>query len=169
MRLQRLLVGLYPRRWRSRYGREMDEMLAAQPLTMRSAVDLLAGAIDARLNPQVLPAPRAAAGGEMTMTTRMFRCGAHGLSRADSWRSAAWMVGGSLVLVGVGLALQVAIGRSALSDGLLYAAFPAALMLSNECTYFKPYSRAARLTLSGGGALLIVLLMWGSVALGNRL
>jgi hypothetical protein len=43
------------------------------------------------------------------------------------------------------------------------------LMLSNECLYFKPYSRAARFTLSLGGAVFIILMMWGAVLLGNRI
>ena len=41
------LLLLYPRVWRQRYGAEMKEMLTAQRLTVRTALDLVAGAIDA--------------------------------------------------------------------------------------------------------------------------
>lgn len=96
-------------------------------------------------------------------------CNPAGLSAQDQWRSAAWMIGGSLVLVGIALALKVQMGPNALSEALTLGAFPASLMLSSECTYFKRYSPAARTTLSLGGALLIILMMWASVAIGNRI
>jgi hypothetical protein len=163
------LLRLYPRDWRRRYGGEMAAMLGDQPLTLRAATDLLAGAIDARLNSQWarVDAPAAAKGA--TMSTRFLRCTSTGVTRADEWRSAAWMIGGSLVMVLVSIGLQAVLGKNSFSESLLYAAFPAALMLSNECLYFKPYSRAARLTLSISGALFIILMMWGAVALGNRI
>ena len=165
-RVASTLLRLYPRDWRDRYGGEMAAMLGDQPMTLRAATDLLAGAIDARFNSQwtrVNPTEGA------TMSTRVLRCTPAGVSRADEWRSAAWMVGGSLVLTLVSLALRAMWRENSFSESLLYAAFPASLMLSNECLYFKPYSRAARLTLSLGGALFIILMMWGATALGNRI
>jgi hypothetical protein len=163
------LLRLYPRDWRHRYGGEMAAMLGDQPLTLRTATDLLAGAIDARLNSNWtrVNAPADAKGA--TMTTRMLRCTPVGVTRADEWRSAAWMVGGSLVLVVVSTALQAVWRDNAFSESLLYSAFPASLMLSNECLYFKPYSRAARFTLSLGGAALIILMMWVAVAVNGRI
>lgn len=53
----RTLIRLYPRAWRQRYGAEMCELLAQDRFTLRAATDLLAGAIDARLYPQQMPAP----------------------------------------------------------------------------------------------------------------
>lgn len=168
-RLVTALLWLYPRRWRLRYGDEMAAMLEAERLTPRSLTDLIAGAIDARLNPQLTAARVPAVPKGTTMTTRLFRCAPEGVSSADQWRSAGWMLGGTLALTLFGMALRLRIGPNALSEALLYSAFPAALMLSNECTWFRPYSRAARLTMSLGGALFIVLLMWGSVLLAQRL
>ena len=96
-------------------------------------------------------------------------CNPAGVSAQDQWKSAGWMVGGSLVLTLIAVLLKLQIGPNSLSEGLIYAAFPASLMLSSECTYFKRYSPAARLTMSVGGALLIIVMMWASVALGNRI
>lgn len=79
------------------------------------------------------------------------------------------MVGGSLLLVLAGILLKQQIGPNSLSEGLLYAAFPASLMLSNECTYFKRYSKPARMTMSVGGALFIIAIVWGATAIGNRI
>jgi len=52
----RRLVALYPPDWRSRYGDEMEALLAARPPTIRDRVDIARGALDARLHPQ-LPGP----------------------------------------------------------------------------------------------------------------
>lgn len=47
-------VGLYPRAWRERYGDELEALLEANHLGLRSRVDLVRGALDAHLHP---PAP----------------------------------------------------------------------------------------------------------------
>jgi hypothetical protein len=47
------LVGLYPRTWRARYGDEFAELLAARPPSLRDRLDIVIGALDARMNPQV--------------------------------------------------------------------------------------------------------------------
>jgi hypothetical protein len=41
------LIRLYPPAWRRRYGRELAELIAVQPMSFRTAVDLVAGAVDA--------------------------------------------------------------------------------------------------------------------------
>ena len=162
------LVRLYPRAWRQRYGPEMQELLDAEKPSLRTYVDLIAGAVDARLNPQSTPAQRAGHK-EGNQMVKAFRCAPAGVSVADQWRSAAWMVGGSLVLISISLVLQQQIGRNAFSESLLYSAFWASLMLSMECTYLKRYSRSARVVMSVGGAVFIIGLMWASVAIGNRI
>ncbi len=59
------LVALYPQRWRRRYGAEMAELLAHQRLTAQLVVDLVRGALDARLHPELAGPILAAAGGGM--------------------------------------------------------------------------------------------------------
>lgn len=167
--LRAALIRLYPTDWRRRYGGEMAALLEQGPLTLRAAIDLVAGAIDARFNPQWTPASVPPPEKGMAMTTRMFRCAPAGVTVRDQWRSAGWMIGGSIALTTLGIALRTAWGPNALSEGLLYAAFPAALMLSSECTYLKPYSRRARTTMAAGGALLIVLIVWAAVAVASRI
>lgn len=48
-----LLLRLYPAAWRARYGDEFAELLASRPPSLRDRLDILFGAVDARLNPQV--------------------------------------------------------------------------------------------------------------------
>lgn len=49
----RWLVRLYPRRWRKRYGGELEAMLEQTSPTPRIMLDLVGGALDARLHPQL--------------------------------------------------------------------------------------------------------------------
>ncbi len=46
------LVGLYPADWQARYGPEFEAVLDARPPSVRDRIDILRGAIDARLHPQ---------------------------------------------------------------------------------------------------------------------
>ena len=50
------LIALYPAAWRARYGDEFEAVLASRPKSIGERVDILRGAVDAHLNPQV-PAP----------------------------------------------------------------------------------------------------------------
>lgn len=57
------LVALYPRAWRDRYEIEFRALMAERPPTTTDRLDVLRGAIDARLHPQVGrtdPAPSSA-------------------------------------------------------------------------------------------------------------
>lgn len=45
------LLGLYPPRWRARYGAEMAALLEQRPAGLRDRVDLVRGALDAWLHP----------------------------------------------------------------------------------------------------------------------
>ena len=48
-----ILLRLYPAAWRARYGDEFLELLADRPPRLRDRLDIVAGALDARLHPQV--------------------------------------------------------------------------------------------------------------------
>ena len=164
-----VLLRLYPRSWQRRYGAEMRELLADQRVSLRTYVDLLAGAIDARLNPQVRSDIESGCFQGVTTMTKTAICNPVGLTTADQVRSGAWMIGGSLLMVAAATLLRLALGPNAWSEALVYGAFPASLMLSMESTYLKCYSRTARSVMSIGGALLILLMMWASVVLSYRI
>lgn len=98
------LIGLYPPAWRRRYGRELADRLATQPASFRTAIDLVAGAIDARLNPQTSTAGRAAdSKGDGAMVSRMLqlKCAGHAptVTAADHRKAAIITVGGTLALM----------------------------------------------------------------------
>lgn len=163
------LIRLYPRAWRQRYGDEMRELLASQKPSLRTFTDLVAGAIDARLNPQQLSGARPLGMEGARTMVKAFHCAPRGVTIQDQWRAAAWMVGGSIALTAFGILLRMKIGPNALSEGLMYAAFPAALMLSSECTYLQRYSPAARRVMSIGGAAVVVLINWIAVNIAYRI
>lgn len=53
------LIGLYPTSWRNRYEEEFLALLAErQPTSIGDRLDLVRGAVDARLHPQVPASPR---------------------------------------------------------------------------------------------------------------
>ena len=96
------LIRLYPPAWRRRYGRELAELLAAQPASFRTAVDLVAGAVDAWLNPQLSTAVTAAnAKGAGTMAKmlklRSAGYGANGATADDIKK--VWLPGAASCLL----------------------------------------------------------------------
>jgi hypothetical protein len=48
-----MLLRLYPAPWRARYGDEFAELLASRPPALRDRLDIVFGAIDARVHPQL--------------------------------------------------------------------------------------------------------------------
>ena len=50
------LLGLYPRTWRERYGEEFLALISERPPSFADRVDIVRGAVDARLHPQI-PGP----------------------------------------------------------------------------------------------------------------
>ena len=97
----------------------------------------------------------------------LFRCAPEGVTVQDQLKSAGWMIGGSLFLTLLSLVLVRTIGPNSFSEGLLYSAFPASLMLSSECTFLRRYSRPARSIMSIGGAVVVILVAWAASVIGN--
>jgi hypothetical protein len=164
------LLRLYPRVWRRRYGDEMALVVSAERPTIRLAVDLIAGAVDARLNPQWTP--RIAAdneGGRMTMGNFLAHCQPVGITREDHIRSAAWMLGGTVAFTILYLLLKWTYGQSPFIEAFGLALFPISLALSARYTYLKKYSRPAASVLTAGTILVIFGVMLFATLLGERL
>ena len=54
------LIALYPRRWRDRYGDELEDLVGLRQATWRDRIDLVRGALDAHRRPDLVDpaAPR---------------------------------------------------------------------------------------------------------------
>lgn len=86
----RRLIALYPRAWRERYAAEFDDLLADRPATLRDQFDIIRGAFDAWIHPQV--------------HARRVAPGSTGPSGGRLVGTAAAVIGaGLLILAGVGM------------------------------------------------------------------
>lgn len=145
------LLVLYPPAWRRRYRSEMEAHLEGEPKTLRTAVDLVAGAIDAWLNPEMFSnGPEQGEEKDMYATIRGELCAP---TRAEARRSTAWMLGTSLFLTTIAVVLDKTLGDHIMIDALLFSAFFIALTVSAERLYLRPYSRTARGVLIGLSAV----------------
>ncbi len=72
------------------------------------------------------------------------RCGSAAISTADAGRSAGWMIGTTLALTGIGIALDKTFGDHMMIEALLHSTFFIALTVSSRGTFLRPYSRTAR-------------------------
>jgi hypothetical protein len=156
----KVLIRLYPRGWRARYGDEMTQVVADQPKTVRLAVDLIAGAIDARLNPQFSAGAREASAGkgETAVTRLLTHCQPHDITTADYRYSVVSMLGTTIALAGLYLALKHAFGDDPFIEAFGVSTFPFAVLVSSWGTYFKRYSMTARLTLIAGLSAIVFVL-----------
>lgn len=141
------LLRLYPRAWRERYGEEVEDLVRSQPRSFRLFVDLVAGAVDARMNTHLLSAATAP-GGNPDMSTILRLCSSPRFTSEEMRASAAWMIGGSLGIAALGVIVQLVWRQNVLSQTLIYASYPLALVLAGQPTYLKPYPRAVRWALT---------------------
>ena len=146
------VLRLYPSAWRERYGDEMAAMLASGPMTARVVLDLLAGAVDARVSPQAIV--HASTHKEPMMTSI---CGtATALSMRDHLKGAMWIIVGTAILTWLAVGLREVFGRTVPIATLRYAAFPLALLWASRWTTMKPYSRAAQAVILGATAIVVI-------------
>ena len=124
------LVRLYPPAWRDRYLAELEDLLADRPPTVRDRVDIVRGALDAWIHPQVAsPEPRPdegpsagrriAAGGAIVAGGLWIAAGLsmnaaqviQGLGYKDATMGVILVAGGALVSALVGIALALTSSR----------------------------------------------------------
>lgn len=143
----RILLRLYPKAWRDLYGEEFAGILAAQRLSPRLLLDIIGGAVDARLQPQV----RLAEGDTMTRNL-LKRCAASGpqLSKREELLGAAAMIGFSLVGAGLYIWASYVYPDNKLVDTFGVMTFPAAVTATMPFTYLKGHSRKSQVLTVGG-------------------
>jgi hypothetical protein len=97
------LVRLYPRAWRERYEEEFQALLESRPPTAGDRLDIVRGAIDARLHPQVRRADPAPADGGPDDWLVARRLGYGALIGAGAWLLGWWVAAnGPMVYDGYG-------------------------------------------------------------------
>ena len=161
------LIRLYPPAWRRRYGRELAELVAAQPASFGTAVDLVAGAVDAWFNPQSSTAAVAAdAKGTGAMVSKMLnlRCAGYGsnVTTADARKSAAVTIGGTLALVAVLTGAISLYGENPYFESLMAMGWLVPFLFSQHYTSLKGRPGRVQAVLIGGPAVIVIAIALGS-------
>lgn len=160
------ILRLYPRPWRRRYGAEVADLLSGRGFSLAIAIDLIAGAIDARLHPAAtLAAVAESHDKERTMLDKVAKLdcaalfGAPDITRTDQWKATGVAIGMTVVLTLVWMGVHVRIGDNAYTDSLSIMPFIVALLYSMRYTYLKKRSTGAQAIFIGGMSLAIAALM----------
>ena len=160
------LVGLYPAAWRKRYGEEFELVLKSQRLTLGMLADVVAGAIDAHLHPQV----RESMKGEDAMTHEMIqRCAAGGpkISGRDQRIAAIGMIAASFVMAVAYVVLRKIYHGIPSVEALFYSSFPAMMVIYTQMAYLRKRPLGTQLVCTGGSLGTIYLIIWGACAGGE--
>jgi len=155
------LIKLYPPAWRRRYGRELAELIATRPASFGTAIDLVAGAVDAWLNPQSSTAAVAAdakGAGEMVPKMLHLKCAGHGpnVTSADERKAAAVAIGGTLALVIPMLLAMVRYGSNPYLQSLLSVSWLLPVSFSQHYTSLKGRPGRVQAVLIGGPAAIVI-------------
>ncbi|MFS1523807.1 hypothetical protein ACL7TT_06780 [Microbulbifer sp. 2304DJ12-6] len=140
------LLRLYPPAWQRRYRWELAEYLESEPVSMCTLWDLLAGALDAWLNPGSIPVVGESLQinkGEITMINRA-KDDTIALTKADALRAAGLMIGITFVLTAVGVFLDKTFGSHPLVNVLIHTSSIFALLASGCYLLFKRYPLPVR-------------------------
>jgi hypothetical protein len=153
------LIRLYPPAWRRRYGRELAELIATQPASFSTAIDLVAGAVDAWLNPQSSTVA-ADTQGEKMMVSRMLqlKCAGYGanVTRADAWKAAAVTLGGTLALALAATWGMWRYGKGPYLEALLSIGWLVPFLFSQRYTSLKGRPGRVQAVLIGGPVAIVI-------------
>ena len=151
------LLKLYPPRWRRRYGRELEELVAARRFSIGAAADLIAGAIDAWLNPQLAAAAAAAvpavttdSKGDVSMIARTCAFEMREVSAIDKAKSTAVMIGGTLFLALLYTWSVWQFGKNTYGVALFPMAYFLPMLISLRWTSLKGRSNRTQAIFIGG-------------------
>jgi hypothetical protein len=151
------LLALYPPRWRRRYGDELRTLIGQQGFSLHAAVDLIAGAIDAWIEPQ----KSTQEGVTMIGTMMKLGCARTGVtvSREDAWKSAAVNLGGTLLLTAVWMAMRFRLNERTYVNAFSAMAFLLPYLFSLRYTSLKGRSPRTQSIFIGGMILVLTLIL----------
>jgi hypothetical protein len=165
------LLQLYPARWRERYGEEFGAVLARQRASVGLVLDVLAGAIDAHLYPQIQNSNSKPIKEEDTMTLLMLqRCAAGGpkLSPRDQRIASFFMILSALVMAVLYIALTKIYHSAPAVQAVGYASFPALCLVHGEAAYLRKRPWLTQVFILVGGLSGMYLFMLAVCVIGNR-
>jgi len=176
------LLQLYPAAWRERYGDEFGAVLASQRASAGLILDVLGGAIDAHLHPQILyPQTHHShsrqnnskfTNGDDTMTLEMLqRCAAGGpkLSPQDRRIASLFMIMSALVMAGLYIGLTKVYRTAPAVEALFYTSFPFLMLVYGQAAYMRKRSWPTQAFVLGGGFTALYLVMLAVCLVGSEL
>ena len=147
------LLALYPPRWRRRYGDELRALVDLQPFSLHAVIDLIAGAIDAWIEPQKIPTQE---GVNMIGTMKL---GCERPTREDARKSTVVMLGGTLLLTALWMTLHIRLGDHTYIDSFSVMAFLVPYLFSLHYTSLKGRSLRTQSIFIGGNILVLTLIL----------
>jgi hypothetical protein len=166
------LLQLYPARWRERYGEEFGAVLANQRASVGLVLDVLAGALDAHLYPQIQNSQSKPIKGDDTMTLEMLqRCAVGGpkLSPQDRRIASLFMILSALVMAILYIGLTKIYHAAPAVEALFYASFPALALIYGQTAYLRKRPWLTQIFVLGAGLLALYLFMFAACVIGSKL
>jgi hypothetical protein len=162
------LIQLYTEAWCKRYGDEFATVLASQHASLGLVLDVIGGAVDARLHPQMGDLRSKQNEGD-TMTNQMMkRCAAGGpkLSSADQKIAGFTMLASSLALAILYIALTKIYRSVPAVQALGYASLPAMWFIYEQTAYLhkRRWFTQALLGFAGVAGMYLVMLVACEIA-----
>jgi hypothetical protein len=159
--LRERLLRLYPRAWRNRYGAEFLATVEPGSLNVQQVIDIVSGAIDARLSSEVRRATAASrvapSGGGSMIAKSLTICERNQTryTKRDALIGAGVMLGATLAFTIAGVAIRRA-GWPATGEVIVSLSFPGSLTLSMPFWVMKGQPWKAQLVMVGGTLALLV-------------
>jgi hypothetical protein len=166
------LLRLYPAAWRARYGEEFATVLAGQRASFGLVLDVIGGAVDAHLHPQVLSTHSNQAQGEDTMTLALLqRCALGGPKLSPSERRFASMLAimSALAMASLYLVLTKLYRQAPAVQAVIYASLFFTSSIRVQMANLRNRSRGAQALILGAELGGMYLFMLGACILAGRL
>lgn len=150
------LMRLYPSSWRERYEEEFLQLIGDEPLTLQQVIDIVSGAIDARLSGGVQPA---AAGGDVMVKMLKSGCQVGGMRMTTR---EALIAAGVLIVASAGFAAFGGwlrqLGHVDQAELVMAMSFPLSLAVSMPWTFMKGQPWRAQMAIVGMMILMLGLI-----------
>ena len=166
------MVRLYPARWRERYGEEFGAVLASQRASVGLVLDVLAGAIDAHLHPQIQSSDSKQIKGDDRMTFEMLqRCAAGGPKLSPSERRIAsrLRIFSALVMAVLYVVLTKIYREAPAVQAVFYASNFSTSFVYKQTAYLKKRSWLTQAFVLGTGLSAMYLFMLAVCVIGSKL
>ena len=155
------LIRLYPPAWRRRYGPELAELIATQPASFGMAIDLVAAAVDAWINPQSSTAAGSTdekGPGAMIAKMLQLKCAGYGphVTKADNLKAAVVVLGGSLSAALAYTWGTARYGKEPYLDSLFLVSWLVFFAFSQHYTTLKGRPALVQAVLIGGQATVVI-------------